>query len=194
MNNNWGNNNNEWYTNPNANLDGFGGGGGGMMGNDFMNDYNKSFHNNNNNSVLDNEDWYAYQQQYNEMRNLPPTCTSVTSSSHNSSSISSSGNALALVIKGLNSLKGQEPIEIPYPAGTDFAERPLPVCERCKRNFKTRDVCRKKYQHRALPWCPVFLCITLDHSCTSLLLRMMMRITMIAMVTILKKKKMGKVK
>ena len=81
-------------------------------------------------------------------------------------STSSSHNNIPLVIEGLNSLEGQIPIEIPYPAGTEFAERPLPVCKRCKSNFKTRDVCRKKYQHRSLPWCPVYLCITLDHSCS----------------------------
>lgn len=46
-----------------------------------------------------------------------------------------------------------------------FPNRRLPVCEKCKRHYKTRNLCRVKKMHTDLPWCKTFLCITLNESC-----------------------------
>ena len=43
----------------------------------------------------------------------------------------------------------------------------LPVCDACKRLFKTREVCRLRQKHTAEPWTPVYICLTLDASCTT---------------------------
>jgi len=51
-------------------------------------------------------------------------------------------------------------IDVPFPPRT------LPVCERCKKNFKTREHCRTRDCHTGLPWSDTFLCITLDPTCT----------------------------
>mmetsp|Transcript_10218 Transcript_10218/g.12933 ORF Transcript_10218/g.12933 Transcript_10218/m.12933 type:complete len:515 (-) Transcript_10218:223-1767(-) len=51
-------------------------------------------------------------------------------------------------------------IDVPFPG------RVLPVCARCKKNYKTREHCRTKECHTGLPWNDTFLCITLDASCT----------------------------
>jgi hypothetical protein len=45
-----------------------------------------------------------------------------------------------------------------------FTERRLPVCDRCKKNFKSRDLCRKRDGHRALPWQMTYVVVTLDSS------------------------------
>lgn len=55
----------------------------------------------------------------------------------------------------------KHPIDVPFPG------RCLPVCERCKKNFKTREHCRTRDCHTGLPWSDTFLCITLDSSCTN---------------------------
>lgn len=47
-----------------------------------------------------------------------------------------------------------------------FPDCRLPVCGRCKKNYKTRDMCRTQGEHTDLPWSTVFICITLDHTCT----------------------------
>lgn len=48
-----------------------------------------------------------------------------------------------------------------------FPDGRLPVCGRCKKNYKTRDMCRgSQGEHTALPWSTVFICVTLDHTCT----------------------------
>ena len=52
-------------------------------------------------------------------------------------------------------------IDVPFPG------RVLPVCARCKKNFKTREHCRTKECHYGLPWTDTYLCITLDPTCTS---------------------------
>lgn len=54
----------------------------------------------------------------------------------------------------------KHPVDVPFPG------RCLPVCERCKKNFKTREHCRTRDCHTGLPWSDTYLCITLDHSCT----------------------------
>lgn len=42
----------------------------------------------------------------------------------------------------------------------------LPVCDTCKRLFKTREICRLRHKHTTDPWTPVYICLTLDRSCT----------------------------
>mmetsp|Transcript_11219 Transcript_11219/g.16071 ORF Transcript_11219/g.16071 Transcript_11219/m.16071 type:complete len:307 (-) Transcript_11219:49-969(-) len=41
----------------------------------------------------------------------------------------------------------------------------LPVCAKCKRHYKTRDICRIKFGHTDVPWTNTYICITLDDSC-----------------------------
>jgi len=52
------------------------------------------------------------------------------------------------------------------PIHVEFPERRLPVCGRCKKNFKTREFCRARDGHTELPWSMTYVCITLDQSCT----------------------------
>jgi len=41
----------------------------------------------------------------------------------------------------------------------------LPVCDKCKRHYKTRDICRIKHGHTDVPWTNTYICITIDKSC-----------------------------
>jgi len=52
-------------------------------------------------------------------------------------------------------------IDVPFPG------RLLPVCEKCKGNFKTREHCRLRECHSSLPWSDIFVCVSLDPSCTN---------------------------
>mmetsp|Transcript_32232 Transcript_32232/g.96637 ORF Transcript_32232/g.96637 Transcript_32232/m.96637 type:complete len:548 (-) Transcript_32232:2392-4035(-) len=47
-----------------------------------------------------------------------------------------------------------------------FPDSRLAVCEKCKKNYKTRDMCRVRNNHTTAPWTTAFICITLDASCT----------------------------
>jgi len=47
-----------------------------------------------------------------------------------------------------------------------FPDSRLAVCEKCKKNYKTRDMCRVRNNHTAPPWTTAYICITLDDSCT----------------------------
>ena len=47
-----------------------------------------------------------------------------------------------------------------------FPDSRLPVCVSCKKNFKTKDMCRVRNQHTRQPWTTAFICMTLDASCT----------------------------
>lgn len=47
-----------------------------------------------------------------------------------------------------------------------FPDSRLAVCEKCKKNYKTRDMCRVRNNHTAPPWTTAYICITLDESCT----------------------------
>lgn len=47
-----------------------------------------------------------------------------------------------------------------------FPDSRLPVCVSCKRNFKTKDMCRVRNQHTRPPWTTAYICMTLDASCT----------------------------
>lgn len=52
-------------------------------------------------------------------------------------------------------------LDIPFPG------RVLPVCARCKKNYKTREHCRSKEGHTGLPWTDTYICITFDATCFS---------------------------
>jgi len=47
-----------------------------------------------------------------------------------------------------------------------FPDSRLAVCEKCKKNFKTRDMCRVRNNHTSAPWTTAYICLTLDDSCT----------------------------
>lgn len=67
---------------------------------------------------------------------------------------STKGNILRYTIPGLTN-----PIDIPFP------DRKLPVCKRCKKIYKTRELCRVRDGHTAVPWNTTYVCITLEDSC-----------------------------
>lgn len=46
-----------------------------------------------------------------------------------------------------------------------FPGRVLPVCSRCKKNYKTREHCRTKEAHTSRPWTETYICIALDDTC-----------------------------
>jgi len=50
-------------------------------------------------------------------------------------------------------------MELVFPSGK------LPVCERCKRVYKTRKLCREHDGHTAFPWNKMYICFILDDSC-----------------------------
>jgi len=58
-----------------------------------------------------------------------------------------------------------KPPGIKHPIKFPFPDRKLPVCETCKRNYKTRELCRTRDGHTSLPWTTTYICITLDASC-----------------------------
>lgn len=47
-----------------------------------------------------------------------------------------------------------------------FPDCRLAVCEKCKKNYKTRDMCRVRNSHTSEPWTTAFICFTLDDNCT----------------------------
>ena len=46
-----------------------------------------------------------------------------------------------------------------------FPDSRLAVCQKCKKNFKTRDMCRVRSAHTEEPWTTAYVCITIDESC-----------------------------
>jgi len=48
----------------------------------------------------------------------------------------------------------------------EFPNGRLPVCDRCKKNYKTKTLCRSRDHHKTLPWTQVYICMTLDPTCT----------------------------
>jgi hypothetical protein len=46
-----------------------------------------------------------------------------------------------------------------------FPDSRLAVCAKCKKNFKTRDMCRVRNTHSTPPWTTAYICITIDDSC-----------------------------
>jgi len=63
-------------------------------------------------------------------------------------------NILTTLIPGLN-----RPINIQFPDGK------LPVCQRCKKIYKTRDLCRVRGGHTDVPWNTTYLSLSFDDSC-----------------------------
>lgn len=66
-----------------------------------------------------------------------------------------SGNVITFCIPGL-----EQAMNIKFP---DYR---LAVCAKCKKNYKTRELCRVRNNHSEPPWTTCFICITLDASCT----------------------------
>ena len=60
-------------------------------------------------------------------------------------------NTLVMTIPGF-----KKPVRLPFP------EKALPVCLRCKKNYKTRELCRVRDGHTGLPWTLTYVCVTLD--------------------------------
>lgn len=56
------------------------------------------------------------------------------------------------------------PQGMPRSFDVPFVERRLPVCDRCKKNFKSRDLCRMRDGHKALPWQMTYVVVTMDSS------------------------------
>ena len=56
------------------------------------------------------------------------------------------------------------PHGMPRPFDVPFSERRLPVCDRCKKNYKSRDLCRTRDGHKTLPWTTAHVAITIDKS------------------------------
>ena len=52
-----------------------------------------------------------------------------------------------------------------YSIDVQFPRRCLPVCDSCKKKCKTREQCRARDCHTALPWIETYVCISLDNSC-----------------------------
>lgn len=64
------------------------------------------------------------------------------------------GNSIKCSVPGL-----KNDVEIPFP------DRKLPVCKRCKKIYKTRELCRVRDKHTEVPWSTTYICVTLDESC-----------------------------
>eukprot|EP00584_Thalassiosira_punctigera_P005250 CAMPEP_0172540526 /NCGR_PEP_ID=MMETSP1067-20121228/11512_1 /TAXON_ID=265564 ORGANISM="Thalassiosira punctigera, Strain Tpunct2005C2" /NCGR_SAMPLE_ID=MMETSP1067 /ASSEMBLY_ACC=CAM_ASM_000444 /LENGTH=301 /DNA_ID=CAMNT_0013326399 /DNA_START=46 /DNA_END=948 /DNA_ORIENTATION=- len=60
------------------------------------------------------------------------------------------------------------PPGMPRAFDVPFPERRLPVCDRCKKNFKSRDLCRKRDGHKALPWQSTYVVVTIDDTALKL--------------------------
>lgn len=56
------------------------------------------------------------------------------------------------------------PRGMPRPFDVPFPERRLPVCDRCKKNYKSRDLCRTRDGHKTLPWTTTYVAVTIDSS------------------------------
>ena len=57
------------------------------------------------------------------------------------------------------------PPGMPRAFDVPFPERRLPVCNRCKKNFKSRDLCRNRDGHKSLPWQNTYVAVTIADVC-----------------------------
>jgi len=80
--------------------------------------------------------------------------TSVRSRSRRRNASPKGKNILTILIPGL-----KRPIDIEFPDGK------LPVCQRCKKIYKTRELCRIRDGHNQIPWNTTYLCVSFDDSC-----------------------------
>lgn len=53
------------------------------------------------------------------------------------------------------------PPGMPRAFDVPFPERKLPVCIRCKKNYRSRELCRQRDEHKALPWQTTYVVVTL---------------------------------
>lgn len=53
------------------------------------------------------------------------------------------------------------PPGLPRAFDVPFPERKLPVCIRCKKNYRSRELCRQRDEHKALPWQTTYVVVTL---------------------------------
>mmetsp|Transcript_31069 Transcript_31069/g.66143 ORF Transcript_31069/g.66143 Transcript_31069/m.66143 type:complete len:446 (+) Transcript_31069:174-1511(+) len=53
------------------------------------------------------------------------------------------------------------PPGMPRAFDVPFPEKRLPVCDRCKKNYRSRELCRQRDGHKALPWQITYVVITL---------------------------------
>lgn len=67
----------------------------------------------------------------------------------------SHGNVLTFTPPGFNQI-----------LNVKFPDCRLAVCEKCKKNYKTRDMCRVRNSHTTEPWTTAYVCFTLDDNCT----------------------------
>jgi len=65
-------------------------------------------------------------------------------------------NALVFTPKGFH-----QAITLQYPE----ENRSLIVCKKCKKNYKSRYICRKKNRHTGLPWTDTYICVFIHESC-----------------------------
>eukprot|EP00592_Proboscia_alata_P020512 CAMPEP_0194412550 /NCGR_PEP_ID=MMETSP0176-20130528/11034_1 /TAXON_ID=216777 /ORGANISM="Proboscia alata, Strain PI-D3" /LENGTH=420 /DNA_ID=CAMNT_0039215371 /DNA_START=263 /DNA_END=1525 /DNA_ORIENTATION=- len=65
-------------------------------------------------------------------------------------------NALVFTPKGFH-----QEITLQYPQES----RSLIVCKKCKKNYKSRYICRKKNRHTGLPWTDTYICVFIHESC-----------------------------
>jgi len=79
---------------------------------------------------------------------------SLKSTSRRKSNTPKGENILNTLIPGL-----KRPIDIQFPDGL------LPVCQPCKKVFKTRELCRLRDGHTCAPWNTIYLCLSFDDSC-----------------------------
>ncbi len=57
---------------------------------------------------------------------------------------------------------------LPYEMDFAFPTGKLSVCDKCKKIYKTRKLCRERDGHTTFPWNKTYICFTLDESCFEL--------------------------
>ncbi len=56
------------------------------------------------------------------------------------------------------------PPGLPRAFDVPFPPRKLPVCLRCKKNYRSRELCRQRDEHKALPWQTTYIIVTLTEA------------------------------
>jgi hypothetical protein len=56
------------------------------------------------------------------------------------------------------------PPGMPRAFDVPFPPRKLPVCLRCKKNYRSRELCRQRDEHKSLPWQTTYIIVTLTES------------------------------
>jgi hypothetical protein len=73
--------------------------------------------------------------------------------------------ALIFIARLLQNILSFVPPGFKQQLNVKFPDSRLAVCEKCKKNFKTRDMCRVRNTHTTAPWTTAYVCITIDDSC-----------------------------